>query len=251
MVKKDPLKTINKLIIEKYPEAKAFFWAGSVHNNEATDSSDLDVVIIYESLEHAYREAFIFDGWPIDAFIHDLDTLRYFCEELECHDGRPALINMILYGKEILNNHLIVDASKKIAQNAKNTGPIEWSRFQIEKERFLMTDILDDIKFPKNREEQISSAIHLFEPLIQFYFRANQQWAASGKSLLRLLKIENPELALDISQSFEKLFSYGDASGIEKVVYRILEPYGGFLWNGFRADAPPDWKKLARSHNEN
>jgi predicted nucleotidyltransferase len=244
MMKNDPLKTIIKLINEKYPDAKAVFWSGSVYNKEATNASDLDIVIIYESLEHAYREAFIYDDWPIDAFIHDLDTLRYFCEELESHDGRPALINMILHGKAILDNQKVVESSKKIALQAKNTGPSEWSQFQIDKERFLITDILDDILYPKNTEEQMASAIHLFEPLIQFYFRANHKWAASGKSLLRLLSSENPELFLDITQSFENLFKAGNTSGVKKVVYTILEPFGGFLWDGFRADAPSDWKKL-------
>ena len=81
MIKKllpDPLKTIQKLIQEKYKEAKAIFWAGSVSQNQGTDSSDLDLVIVFESLTHAYREACVYDGWPIDAFIHDLNTLRYF-----------------------------------------------------------------------------------------------------------------------------------------------------------------------------
>ncbi|PPE03065.1 hypothetical protein HCUR_01496 [Holospora curviuscula] len=39
---------------------------------------------------------------PFDAFIHDLDTLGYFCGKLEASDGKPALINMILTGQEIL-----------------------------------------------------------------------------------------------------------------------------------------------------
>jgi hypothetical protein len=57
------------------------------------------------------------------------------------------------------------------------------------------SDILDDIKSPKNKEEQIISAVHLFELLLQFYFRAATKWTASGKSLIRLFKSENPELA--------------------------------------------------------
>jgi hypothetical protein len=243
-MKNDPLKTIKKLINEKYPRAKAVFWSGSVYNNQATQASDLDIVIIFESLEHAYREAFIYDGWPIDAFIHDLDTLRYFCEELEAHDGRPALINMLLNGKTILDNRAMIESSKKIAQQAKDMGPAKWTQFQIDKERFLITDILDDILYPKNTMEQMASAIYLFEPLIQFYFRANHQWAASGKSLLRLLRSENPGLFLDITQCFENLFKAGNTSGVKKVVHTILEPFGGFLWDGFRADAPSDWKKI-------
>ncbi|PPE03066.1 Aminoglycoside N(6')-acetyltransferase type 1 [Holospora curviuscula] len=61
----DPLATIQKLIKERYVDAKTVFWAGSVAANQGTDSSDLDLVIVFESLPNAYREAFIYDGWPI------------------------------------------------------------------------------------------------------------------------------------------------------------------------------------------
>lgn len=243
-MKNNPLQTIQNLIKERYSNAKAVFWAGSVCQNNGTEASDLDLVIVFESIPCAYREAFIYDEWPIDAFIHDLNTIGYFCEKLEANDGRPALIHMILDGREILESDAFTKTIKHIAENALNTGPDTWSQNQIDKERFLITDILDDIKFPKNQDEQITSAIHLFEPLIQFYFRAQKKWAASGKALMRLLKDKNPDLALEINQSFELLFQKKDATAIDLVVQKILAPYGGFLWDGFRSDAPKEWKSI-------
>lgn len=239
----DPLPTIQKLIKERYVEAKAVFWAGSVSEGRGTSASDLDLVIVFEEVAHAYREAFIYDGWPIDAFIHDLDTLRYFCGKLEASDGKPALINMILHGQEILAQNSVCMEAQAIAAEALANGPDTWSQDQIDKERFLITDILDDIKSPKNKEEQITSAVHLFEPLIQFYFRTQKKWAARGKSLIRLLKQENPELAEEWVSAFEILIQTGDASGIENAVTKILAPHGGYLWDGFRSDAPADWKE--------
>jgi hypothetical protein len=193
---------------------------------------------------NAYREAFIYDGWPIDAFIHDLETLRYFCGKLEASDGKPALIHMILQGQEILAQNSVSIEAKSIAADALANGPDIWTQPQIDKERFLITDILDDIKSPKNKEEQIISAVHLFEPLIQFYFRTQKKWTASGKSLIRLFKQENPELAAEWTAAFEVLVQTGDASSTESAVTKILEPYGGYLWDGFRADAPADWKEF-------
>lgn len=239
----DPLSTIQKLIKERYVEAKAVFWAGSVAANQGTSASDLDLVIVFEEVAHAYRETFIYDGWPIDAFIHDLDTLRYFCGKLEASDGKPALINMILTGQEILAQNSVSMEAKVIAADALANGPDAWNQAQIDKERFLITDILDDIKSPKNKEGQIISAVHLFEPLIQFYFRTQKKWAASGKSLMRLLKAENPDLAEEWTTAFENLIHTGDYKAVETVVTKILEPYGCYLWDGFRSDAPADWKE--------
>jgi aminoglycoside 6'-N-acetyltransferase len=240
----EPLPTVQKLIKERYPDAKAVFWAGSVSVDQGTSASDLDLVIVFEEVANAYREAFIYDGWPIDAFIHDLDTLRYFCGTLEASDGKPALINMILHGQEILAPNSLSIEAKSIASEALANGPDSWTQAQIDKERFLITDILDDIKSPKNKEEQIISAVHLFEPLLQFYFRAARKWTASGKSLIRFFKQENPELAEEWTTAFESLIQTGDASSIESAVTKILAPHGGYLWDGFRADAPADWKEF-------
>lgn len=246
-LRNDPLPTIQKLIKERYVQAKAIFWAGSVSEGRGTSTSDLDLVIVFEEVSHAYREAFVYDGWPIDAFIHDLNTLRYFCGKLEASDGKPALINMILHGQAILAQNSVSMEAKAIAAEALANGPDAWNQAQIDKERFLITDILDDIKSPKNKEEQIISAVHLFEPLLQFYLRAATKWTASGKSLIRLLKAENPELAEEWTTAFEILIQTGDSKAVETVVTKILEPYGGYLWDGFRSDAPADWKEC----NEN
>ena len=81
MGRPDPLCTIQKLVQERYSNAKAIFWAGSVSQDRGTSASDLDLVIVFDAIPNAYREAFVYDGWPIDAFIHDTDTLRYFFEE--------------------------------------------------------------------------------------------------------------------------------------------------------------------------
>jgi len=232
---KEPNKVIDSLIKEKYKEAKAVFWAGSVSKNDGTSASDLDLVIVYESIPTAYREAFIYDTWPIDAFVHDINTLQYFFEESRVGNGISGLMNMIINGIIVTEPSTFSDDIKTLAQEILNVGPIPLTQDQIDKERFLITDILDDIKFPRNKNEQIASAVHLFEPLIQFYFRAQKKWSGSGKALMRLFKLENPYLAQEWNKAFETLVKVGDASGIETVVTKILIEYGGLLWDGFRS----------------
>lgn len=239
----DPLQTIQKLIQERYDSAMAIFWAGSVSQNQGTPASDLDLIIVFKEIPNAYREAFIYEGWPIDVFIHDPDTLRYFFEESRVGNGISGLISMILNSHEVLAPNDFSSNIKTLAREALKRGPAEWSKEQIDKERFLITDILDDIKFPASKEEQIASAAHLFEPLIQFYFRAQKKWCASGKSIIRYLQMDNPDLALKFTKSFEALFQAGDATGVELVVNKILAPYGGLLWDGFKSNASKEAKR--------
>lgn len=69
--KPTPEETALKIYREKFSDAKVIFLAGSVMRGEGTDFSDLDIVIVYESIEAAFRDSFSFDSWPIEVFVHD------------------------------------------------------------------------------------------------------------------------------------------------------------------------------------
>ncbi len=58
----------------------------------------MDIIVVFDLVQNAYREAFSYDGWKIDAFIHDIETLRYFFEEVDRKSGIPALPHMVLTG---------------------------------------------------------------------------------------------------------------------------------------------------------
>jgi hypothetical protein len=54
--------------------------ASRVSPVEAARTSDLDIVVVFDTLPNAYREAFTFGGWPVETFVHDPTTLRDFFE---------------------------------------------------------------------------------------------------------------------------------------------------------------------------
>lgn len=241
-MKPNPHSTLLKLLSERYPHAKAAFWGGSVARETANDGSDLDIVIIYESLPHAYREAFVYNGWPIDAFVNDVETLNYFFEQSRQGNGISGLMQMINTGIALMPDHALTNTVKALAQKLKAEGPARWDQDRINHERFLITDILEDIKHPNTRGEMLLSAAHLIDPLMQFYLRANHQWSASGKALLRTLTAINPTLAQEAITSFDHLIQTGDAAALEQVAYNMLAPFGGFLWDGYRSNAHAEWK---------
>jgi hypothetical protein len=147
---------------------------------------------------------------------------------------------MILNGRVVTEPNTYSENIKTLAREVLNAGPAEWDQEQIDKERFLITDVLDDIKYPASRGEQTASAAWLLEALGQFYFRSQNKWCASGKSITRYLKNDNPDLATEFIKSFESLFQTGSSVLLELLVKKILEPYGGLFWNGFRSDAPKE-----------
>ncbi|WP_231866572.1 nucleotidyltransferase domain-containing protein [Acetobacter malorum] len=59
----------------RYEAASFAYVAGSIMRGEGTYLSDIDLVVIYDHLEAAYRESFIVGDIPIEAFVHDCETL--------------------------------------------------------------------------------------------------------------------------------------------------------------------------------
>lgn len=241
-MRKKPLDIINRVVGKKYNDAKTIFWAGSIAREEGNDRSDLDLVVVYNNISNAYREAFIYEEWPIDVFVHDAETLQYFIEESRTGSGISGTISMILNGQEITSSTDFSKNIKKVAQEVFDIGPLPWDDNRIEKERFLITDILEDIKYPMSRSEQIASASKLYEMLAQFYFRSQNKWCASGKSIIRYLEREDTKTALEFSESFEVIFQTGESAGLAELTKKILKPFGGLLWDGFKSDAPKEYR---------
>lgn len=239
----DPKSTVLHLFEQKYQHAQAMIWAGSTSTGNYTSNSDLDVVIVFSEVPHAYREAFIFEDWRVDAFIHDLGTLKYFFEEIDRPSGMPVLPEMVANGVLISAPNALSKKIKSQATELIQRGPPVWSKLQIDKARFFITDLLDDILSPRNRVEQQASAAKLYEPLAEFYFRSQNKWQASGKAILHYLKKENYELATDWQEAFDEIFKHGDTRLLEKLVNKILTPFGGLFWDGFHLDAPQNWRK--------
>jgi len=63
--------------------------AGSIVRGEGTPHSDLDLVVIFDRLPNAYRESFYFGDLPVEAFVHDPETLNYFLFEVDRSSGIP------------------------------------------------------------------------------------------------------------------------------------------------------------------
>jgi predicted nucleotidyltransferase len=235
-----PLQTIQKLIQERYSDAKAVFWGGSVAKEAGTQRSDLDLIIVYEQLSNMYREAFIYDEWPIDAFVHDAETLHYVFEESRTGSGISGSIYMVVHGREVTAPTAFSENIKKLALQYLESEPARWDEKKINKERFFITDVLHDIICPASDNEQIASAAWLYETLSQFYFRANNKWSASGKSIVRYLEADNALLAQEYSKAFDEVFQHGQTKALEKLVKKIVEPFGGLLWDGFKSDGPKE-----------
>jgi hypothetical protein len=233
----------NAVCSNRYPDAGAVFAAGSIARGEGTASSDLDLVVVYASLPRAYRESFRFDGYPVEAFVHDPETLHYFFIDVDRASGIPSLPQMVVEGIEIPAPNDMSRELKRLAASVIATGPPALDPQTEQRMRYFVSDLIDDLRAPRSRDELIGTGARLYEQLADYHLRRQGLWSAKGKAIPRALRQADPELCEKYCQDFSTLFTQGDAADVVRLAEELLRPAGGPLFDGYRADAPPAWRK--------
>jgi hypothetical protein len=240
--KTEAIAAAKEICQKQYSDAKSVFLAGSVVRGEATAFSDLDIVVVYEKLDHAWRESFVYKNWPVEVFAHDLETLKYFFYEVDAKSGMPSLPQMVSEGVLLTIDCEFAQSLKTLANSLLQQGPQPLTERELLMKRYAITDLIDDMQEPRNQAELTATGIRLFEELANFYFRANNLWSASGKMIIRKLKQADPLLAKQFQNAFEKLFVTAKQKECIELAESILKPFGGFLFDGYKLDAPADWR---------
>lgn len=223
----------------RYAGARVLFLAGSVIRGEATAASDLDVVVVYERLPNAYREAFVHEGWPVEAFVHDPETLEHFFEA-DARRGVPSLMNMVTEGVEVPEASEFSARLKRRAARLLEAGPPRWDEAELTLWRYRLTDWVDDMRFPRSPEELVATGAYLYQDAADFYFRSRGLWAAHSKTIPRRLRRTDALFAEKFVSAFDALFAEKRVEPVVALVEEILAPFGGPLFEGFRRESPPE-----------
>jgi hypothetical protein len=239
----EQVKAISKKIVEaKFPDCQVALCAGSIIRGEGTATSDIDLVVVFSQLEKAWRESFLFDGWPVEAFVHDPSTLSYFFQESDAKTGIPSLPQMVLEGAVVWGDPAQADTLKLVAQNLIDAGPAALTQEEIRNRIYGITDLVDDLKAPKSRAEAIGIGVRLYDALGDFILRSNRHWSGNGKQLSRALRRQMPESHLVFVEAFEALFTKNDSELVLRLAEKSVAPFGGFIFDGYRREAPSSWR---------
>lgn len=233
----------NAIHADRYTDAVAVFAAGSIVRGEGTAFSDLDLVVIYAHLPCAYRESFRCGGYPVEAFVHDPETLEYFFLEVDRPSGVPTLPQMVVEGIEIPGPSEMSHALKRRAAAVIAAGPPPLDTAGERRMRYFVSDLLDDLRAPRSHEEVIGAGARLYEQLADYHLRRRGLWSAKGKAIPRTLRRADPALGAAYCSAFAELFGRGDPQAVIRLAEDLLRESGGPLFDGFRADAPPAWRR--------
>ena len=237
------IKITTEILNSKYPEASVIFLSGSLVRGEGTPYSDLDLVVIFDELPNPYRESFYFGGFPVEAFVHDPETLNYFLLEVDRPSGCPSLAQMVSEGVEVPQPSELSQLLKQLAVSVLAMGPPELSGEDVCRMRYTITDLVDDIRHPRSKEELVAAGTQLYAALADYYFRANALWSAKGKAIPRVMRRVNPGLCSRYGSSFEELFVHGQPEQVIALAEEILSSNGGFLFEGHKLKASSACRK--------
>ncbi|TWT28461.1 nucleotidyltransferase domain-containing protein [Planomicrobium sp. CPCC 101110] len=229
-------KAAAKFVARHFPLCQCAVLAGSTVRGEATSRSDLDIVVFDEHVPAAYRESFVEEGWPIEAFIHNFTSYQAFFES-DCRRGRPSLPKMVAEGVAIIEDARL-KGMKAEAKRLLEKGPEPWPAETIRSKRYFLTDLLDDFIGSSDRMEDLFIAGALAEAASEFVLRTNRQWIGQSKWIMRALRNFNPDFAKQFSEGFDDFYLTGNKEKIIALADLVLRPYGGRLFSGFSLGKP-------------
>ena len=225
-----------------YPDAVVAFAAGSVFRGEGNEFSDIDLVVLYdENFEDVRRESFKIEGWPVEAFVQNKQSLDYFLDK-DRKNGMPIMINMIREGIEIPGPCPLSQMQKAEAERHYALGPLPLSEDEMRARRYHLSDMLDDLRGIVKPQERYAILAKLYINLADFHLRAAGNWSGSGKGLARALKRYAPEMAEDYFNVFEAAYCEGNCESVINLAKEIMKPYGGNLFF-YKQGADPDGGK--------
>jgi hypothetical protein len=235
---------VTKQLLEtRYPGAEVIFVAGSVVRGEATEHSDLDLVVVYSKIPAAYRESFQSSAWPVEAFIHDPATLRYFFKNVDRDLGRATLAEMIAEGHEIPGPSEFSQEIKRMARAVLDAGPPVLPDDEIQDRRYHISELIDDLRAPRSQQEVIASATLIYNELADYYFRTNGYWSGTGKALIKRMKRYDPVFARRFGEAFDALFGQSQTQKVIDLANELMAPKGGYMFEGYRREVPSDWRE--------
>jgi predicted nucleotidyltransferase len=236
------LSLTERFLTERFADADFAFVAGSIMRGAGTPSSDIDLVVLHSALPHAHRHSEVFEGVPFEALVHDEGTLRWFLEA-DVKAGRPVLIRMVTDGILIGPRLQRADELRREAETLLVKGPPQLDQEALDRMRYVISSLLTDLADERPDFERVAIGSALYQALGDFILRSNGQWSGAGKWLPRQMTAFDPVLGDAFVEAFDMLFREGEAKLVLDCAEQVFAAHGGLLFDGYRADALPEWRK--------
>lgn len=168
-----------------FPEALAVLLSGSWARGEAHDGSDLDIIVIDESVERVLFEGAVYENWIIDVCVLNPIHAKTFFEDSAGYRSAPIAHQMsdsiLIVGDASLAEQIRVMAIDALAQ-----GPDPISESDRLEMRFYLTLLREDLAHA-SAETLPALAAYSHVQLSKAVLDLARHWRAERKALRRAL----------------------------------------------------------------
>ena len=229
------MRAASSVLASRFPGNSFAFASGSIIRGEGRKGSDIDLVVVFDRLETAWRETFLEGDFPFEVFVHDPETLSWFFES-DIARGYPVIIHMVATGQILGPNPDKGQVWRDYAADILRAGPPELEGEKLSALKYQITDLLDDLHGERAAPEVRAIAALLYQPLADLMLLGRGRWSGRGKWIPRLLR----ELDRDLADSFDDAFGRASAREVEalcNLTRRELDRHGGPFFAGDKRTA--------------
>ncbi|MFE2586475.1 nucleotidyltransferase domain-containing protein [Streptomyces sp. NPDC059378] len=227
----DPVLTARELVRDRFAAARAAFLAGSVLTDRRTTTSDLDIVVLLDGPPAPFRENLVYRGWPVELFVQTEAAWHGFADQETAKRSSPLLAmcaeGMLLVDTDGLGAALQDEARERLA-----AGPPPLSDRERDYERYILSDLLDDLRGCADPAERVYLVAHMVQCASELVLLVGGHWLGKGKWLSRRLAAADPGMHRALSEAATQAIA-GDTKGFAAVVTEVLDLAGGPLWDGY------------------
>jgi len=230
--------TAVRVVTQWLPGALVALLAGSAARGDSTLTSDLDIVVVLDGPPAPYRETVVAGGRTVELFVHTADSLEYWYG-VDAADRRNTLADMVAHGVVLIDGEIREQLQRRAA-DLLSAGPMELGHDELDRRRYALTDMLDDLTGATDSAERDVVAGQVLVAAAELALLSRRQWIGRGKWLLRRLQQMDRDLAERLVEAHRTVICRGDPLPLVEVTNRLLATVGGRLTAGYRAGGSPD-----------
>jgi hypothetical protein len=228
----DPMTVASRLVDHRFPDAACAWLTGSTARGQATDTSDVDVLVVLTEVA-PFRETLRSDGSLVELFVHSERSLTEWYAR-EAADFRCGLAHMVAQGVPVTSfqGNELAAALQETAASLISAGPPTRTAEQIDALRYHLSASIDDLVGSGDGDERCFIGLEIVRLASELELAAKHSWTGRGRWLHHWLDVVNPEAAHTLSAGLGELPH--DTRALCEAAADVLTRAGGRLQEGYR-----------------
>lgn len=225
------LAVAERFVAQHFPEATVVVLAGSTARGTQTSTSDIDLLILGETLfadgRTSLAATYRFEGEVFEVFAYTEEGFSTWANR-GFEQYRPVIVQMLLDGVTV-RGAAERERYKDVWSPKYEAGP-SLDPSEVAFRRYVITDLLDDYSDVTDPVERHVIAALLYERTAELVLLTNSRWIGTGKYLPRRLAEFDPDRAAALAAYLVS----GDHDLFAEQVKIELDRAGGRVQEGFQ-----------------